>query len=293
MNTKLQRIIALIICLCVCFSLAACSSRDSNKKQPSKVTYNFSNLVSEDSQKTVDSIMGDAGITADRRKVFFNHVKQFNGAVDAKLLNSDFAEGDPFTPKYDAYDYQDQWLRKYPDFNGYNCRITAFGLFGDFVSVNKDAEIRDSDLFMDTESLDADTAVLSNSSDRNKFLQLFSVVPTTDTTDTSVHAKAVKEDWKKRGITFETNDKISLITVWLHNKWSEDENELSIGHTGVLIKTGDKYLFIEKLAFQEPYQATYFSTKDDLADYLMKKYDVEWGQDTAKPFIMENDSVIC
>ena len=195
-------------------------------------------------------------------------------------------------PRYDVYDYQDQWMARHPDFNGYNCCITAFGLFGDYLTVSADAEIRDNDLFLDAEALDSDRSVLLDEADRKKFLQFFSMVPTENTKDTSVHLQKVQEDWEKRGISFQTNDTLSLITVCFHNQWSEGENELTIGHTGILIKQENKFLFIEKLAFQEPYQAAWFDSKEDLAAYLLKKYDVSWGQETAPPFIMENDSLL-
>ena len=66
-----------------------------------------------------------------------------------------------------------------------------------------------------------------------------------------------------------------------------------VGHTGVLVPTKNhKYLFIEKLSFQLPYQVTRFESKEQLNDYLMEMYDTEWGQDTAKPFIMENTKLM-
>ncbi len=66
-----------------------------------------------------------------------------------------------------------------------------------------------------------------------------------------------------------------------------------VGHTGVLVPTKNhKYLFIEKLSFQLPYQVTRFESKEQLNDYLMGMYDTEWGQDTAKPFIMENTKLM-
>ena len=62
---------------------------------------------------------------------------------------------------------------------------------------------------------------------------------------------------------------------------------------GVLIPTEDgKLLFLEKLSFQAPYQAVKFDNRIDLNDYLMNKYDISWGQPTAKPFIMENDQLL-
>ena len=32
--------------------------------------------------------------------------------------------------------------------------------------------------------------------------------------------------------------------------------------------------------------------KTEITDYLMEKYDTAWGQDTARPFIMENDALL-
>ena len=65
-----------------------------------------------------------------------------------------------------------------------------------------------------------------------------------------------------------------------------------VGHVGVLLPFEGKLLFIEKLAFQEPYQAILFANRTELSDYLMNRYDVEWEQPNAIPFIMENDSLM-
>ena len=35
-----------------------------------------------------------------------------------------------------------------------------------------------------------------------------------------------------------------------------------------------------------------FADRTELSDYLMGKYDVSWGQSTARPFIMENDELM-
>ena len=87
--------------------------------------------------------------------------------------------------------------------------------------------------------------------------------------------------------------KASLITVVFHSSFSKKENELFIGHAGVLVPLKNKkYIFIEKLSFQSPYQVIKFESKQQLNEYLMRMYDTEWGQDTAKPFIMENNDVL-
>ena len=68
---------------------------------------------------------------------------------------------------------------------------------------------------------------------------------------------------------------------------------LFVGHVGVLLTADDGTLyFVEKVAFQEPYRLLRFADRTALSDYLMEKYDTSWGQDTASPFIMENDELM-
>lgn len=45
------------------------------------------------------------------------------------------------------------WNKKYPDFIGYNCRITAFDLMKDKISVKAEAKVNASNLFMDQDAL--------------------------------------------------------------------------------------------------------------------------------------------
>lgn len=251
----------------------------------------YTNLNSEETRQQVDAILEAAGVSEQRRQVFFDHVEQFNSTVDASLLADAFQTADILHPAYDPYDYQDQWMEKQPDFNGYNCRITAFGLFGDSVSTAADGEIRDSELFMDLESLEADDSALMGGS-LDVFRQLYSTVPTDNTTDISVHAANIQADWKERSIDLHENGTLSLVTVWFHNQWSEEENELFIGHVGVLADIPDGLYFVEKVAFQEPYQVIRLESREMLNDYLMAKYDISWGQDTAAPFVMENDTLL-
>ena len=88
-------------------------------------------------------------------------------------------------------------------------------------------------------------------------------------------------------------DSRALLSVIFHDKFSDDENTLSIGHAGVLLPSEDGTLyFLEKVAFQEPYRLLKFQNRTELSDYLMEKYDTAWRQDTTRPFIMENDALL-
>ena len=175
-------------------------------------------------------------------------------------------------------------------FPGYNCRITAFSLFGEFVAAGVDQpETQGEDsLFMDLETLAADPAVLCGDS-TSKFCALFAPVTAADTTETADQVKALQAGWSERGISFEYSS-ARLISVVLHDRFSDTDNTLFIGHVGVLLPAEDGSLyFIEKVAFQEPYRLTKFESRAALKSYLMAKYDTGWGQDTTPPFLMEND----
>ena len=106
------------------------------------------------------------------------------------------------------------------------------------------------------------------------------------------HLKTIQQEWKKRGLSFVDDDKIRLVSVVLHDQFSETDNSLMIGHVGVMLPTSDAVYFVEKVAFQEPYRLLKFKNRTELSDYLMLKYDNSWGQDTAHTFIMENSDLM-
>lgn len=78
-----------------------------------------------------------------------------------------------------------------------------------------------------------------------------------------------------------------MISVVLHDNL--DGDYLFIGHVGVLTKVKDKYLFVEKLSFESPFQAIKFNSKEECYHYLSTTYKDYQDETTAVPFIMEND----
>ena len=68
---------------------------------------------------------------------------------------------------------------------------------------------------------------------------------------------------------------------------------LFIGHIGVLVPSENgELLFIEKIAFDQPYQAVKFKNRAELNGYLMGKYDVDYSGEGSRPFIFENWSLM-
>ena len=291
-KTRSMKKTAGLIALCMILVLTGCKITNDTDEQPYIEQINYSNLIDTSVQKQLAEIMNSADISPVRQQVFFDHVNQFNNTVSSEGMAAGFEVKQVTEEKYDPYAMQEEWDAAYPDFMGYNCRITAFGLFGDHITIAADAETREDIILMDMASLEEDSSAMQNDKDMDRFRVLYSTVPTDDTKDVSVHVENLRSDWKNRGIVFDNNPDVSLISVVFHDAW-DGQSQLFIGHTGVLFQVSETELyFVEKIAFQEPYQLTIFNNRTELNDYLMAKYDTGTGQPTAAPFIMENDELM-
>lgn len=279
-----------IIAMTFMIALTGCLNQSVNKEEEYKKSLTYSNLTDSQSQDEVKKDMELAGIESENITSFFQNVNYFNETIAKKgLTTNGFITIDNLEPEYDQMTMQELWDTKNPEFIGYNCRITSFDLMKDSISIGKLNTENSSWLIFDEIALENSPEKLFTQSEREEFETLFSFIPTQNTKDISVHVKNVKEDWKSKEIKFTNKDKTSLISVFFH----DEEGYLFIGHMGVLIPTENgKLLFLEKLTFQEPYQAVKFDNRIELNDYLMNKYDISWGQPTAKPFIMENDELL-
>ena len=287
-----QQITELVLCTLLGVSIfAGCGVAE---QRPALDRIEYTNLNDRASRELLQELLSDAGVSDGRIQGFFCRVGHFNDSVKKEWLTDGFEEAGLLYTKYDPYTMQDEWTVKNGTFPGYNCRITAMSLFGDFLSVSADSQIHAGEdvLFVDKETLKTDPDALGGSSLAD-FCALYSSMKTEHTTEIKRHVQAVQEEWASRGVIFRENERIRLITVFFHDKPTEEESLLFVGHVGVLLTAEDGTLyFVEKVAFQEPYRMLRFADRTALSDYLMGKYDTSWGQDTASPFIMENDKLM-
>ena len=294
MKSFRQTMLAICVIL-IASAFAGCGAdTDLPDKRPALEKIAYTNLNDSVSRKLLEDMLSGAGVSGNRIQGFFNRVDSFNESMREEWLTTGFEEAEPLYTKYDPYAMQDEWAAKNGAFPGYNCRITAVSLFGDFLSVSADSQINAGEdvLFVDEETLKADPGALGGSSLAD-FRALYSSMKAEDTTEIRRHVQTVQEEWASRGVAFQENERIRLITVFFHDKPSEEESLLFVGHAGVLLTAEDGTLyFAEKVAFQEPYRMLRFADRTALSDYLMGKYDTSWGQDTASPFIMENDKLM-
>lgn len=250
----------------------------------------YSNMLDKTSQDEVRKAMESAGILKDNIDFFFEELNYYNETIEGiSLVKNGFTTIDSLEPEYDIVAMDEMWNSKNPEFIGYNCRIVSYDLMKDLINIGKPDTTNSNWMVFDKNALEYNPKEVFNEKEREDFLTLFSYIPTEMTKDITVHLENLKEDWKKKEIGFSNEDERSIISVFFH----DHDNYLFIGHMGVLIPTEDgKLLFVEKLSFLEPYQGIKFDNRVELNDYLMNKYDISWGQPTAKPFIMENDQLL-
>lgn len=286
---KFKRLATIGLCSTLLLTLVACSQtqKTSDSTAETSVTQSqsnqlswkatYSNLNNQPSEEEVRKSLA-AHLDKDSVDAFFNLVNDYNATVGSVGLTGDFST---FTKTdYDVEKISNLWTPKKGDFVGTNCRINSYCLLKNSIEIPK-LEKDDSLLFVDNDAIDKGNVF--GAEDKDAFDILFSRVKTEATTDVKVHAAKMEKFLSQ----FKFNENARMLSVVVHDDL--DGQSLFIGHVGILVPSEDGYLFVEKLTFEEPYQAIKFATKEDCYKYLDTKYENYTGEGLAKPFIMDND----
>ena len=289
MPMKFKRLATIGLCSTLLLTLVACSqtqkTSDSTaetsvtQSQSNQVSWKatYSNLNNQPSAEEVRKALA-AHLDKDSVNAFFKLVNDYNATVGSVGLTGDFST---FTKTdYDVEKISNLWTPKKGDFVGTNCRINSYCLLKNSIEIPK-LEKDDSLLFVDNDAIDKGNVF--GAEDKDAFDILFSRVKTEATTDVKVHAAKMEKFLSQ----FKFNENARMLSVVVHDDL--DGQSLFIGHVGILVPSEDGYLFVEKLTFEEPYQAIKFATKEDCYKYLDTKYENYTGEGLAKPFIMDND----
>ena len=286
---KFKRLATIGHCSTLLLTLVACSQvqKSSDGTTESSVTQTQSNQVSwkasytnMNSKPSAEEVRKALAAHLDKDSVdaFFNLVNDYNNTVGSVGLTGDFST---FTKtEYDVEKITNLWTPKKGDFVGTNCRINSYCLLKNSIEIPK-LEKDDSLLFVDNDAIDK--GKVFGAEDKDDFDILFSRVKTEATTDVKVHAAKMEQFLSQ----FKFNENSRMLSVVVHDDL--DGQSLFIGHVGILVPSEDGFLFVEKLTFEEPYQAIKFATKEDCYKYLDTKYENYTGECLAKPFIMDND----
>ena len=284
-----RRLATIGLCSTLLLTLVACNQAQKSsdgttetsvtQTQSAQVSWkaSYTNMNSQPSAEEVRKALA-AHLDKDSVDAFFNLVNDYNETIGSVGLTGDFST---FTKTdYDVEKISNLWTPKKGDFVGTNCRINSYCLLKNSIEIPK-LEKDDSLLFVDNDAIDK--GKVFGAEDKDAFDILFSRVKTEATTDVKVHAAKMEKFLSQ----FKFNENARMLSVVVHDDL--DGQSLFIGHVGILVPSEDGYLFVEKLTFEEPYQAIKFETKEDCYKYLDTKYENYTGEGLAKPFIMDND----
>ena len=260
---KIKKLATLGLCSTLLLTLVACSQAQKKSEattensvtqtQSGQVSWkaSYTNMNSKPSAEEVRKAL-TAHLDKDSVDAFFNLVNDYNNTVSSVGLTGDFST---FTKnEYDVEKISNLWTPKKGDFVGTNCRINSYCLLKNSIEIPK-LEKDDSLLFVDNDAIDK--GKVFGAEDKDAFDILFSRVKTETTTDVKVHAAKMEQFLSQ----FKFNENARMLSVVVHDDL--DGQSLFIGHVGILVPSEDGYLFVEKLTFEEPYQAIKFSTKED------------------------------
>ena len=253
-----------------------------------KMQLKYSNLLDQETRDRVEEALKSAGLKEEKIKSFFSAVDEYNEAVGKENLVQKMTAIDAGFPNLDSDKLVDAWLNK-GGYVGRNCRITAFSLMGDFITVGNPVPGDTTMLFSDFDAISAKH--IFTGEEKKNYDTVFSYIDVDDTQDTGVLSDEIIKSWKEKEISFH-NDKMHMISVFMTMDDGLNKVQEFIGHVGVLLEEGDKFLFIEKLAFELPYQVDEFSSLQEVNDYLMGAYDKDADGLTAKPVIFRDGEMM-
>lgn len=248
----------------------------------------YTNLADEKSIAEAVALMNGTGIGAERAEAFARSARQAAEAFEGQSLAG--AVWRPLSQAaYDAFALQEAWDKRQPDFMGYNCRLTAYALMQDRIVIDSELNEAPSLLSLDLAAY-KEAPLAPFDADRLPYFQaLFNEISASQAADSAVHVAEIQAYYQARGIRF--LDGPSLITVYVHDASLDNPGQYCVfpGHVGVLIEREQGIYFIEKLAFQMPYQVTCFPDRKALARYLEQAYASFQTEGLSKVILMENN----
>lgn len=206
-----------------------------------------------------------------------------NTAGEKAKLEDTWSEPDKLNA--DISKCMDGWEDNH-DFSDADCRMTAFLLLDGLLKADSTEEnYQGTYLMFDTEAIDGVERYALLRENKDMFTTLFGEKSIVDET----HPETTFSDaWNHYGYQIDS-DQISLISVVIQDPY---ENVVFVGHTGILIKCDGYDLFVEKIAFEQPYQVTKVNSMDELLTMLSTRPEYFGEEGEAGPFVYNNGEYV-
>ena len=266
---------AIVVLLC-CMMLSAGMS--AQKQKIPAATY----MGGNDTIKEVCREMEAAGVS--NVDVFQEWAADF-AASAGNNANLEDAWSDPEKMSVDIGKCMDGWEQNH-DYSDSNCRMTAFLLLDELLHAETtESSYNGSYLMFDTEAIDNVERYEIIKENKDMFTTLYGEKSVTD----EKHPETTfSNNWQHYGFQIDS-DRISLLSIVIYDP---DSDVVFVGHTGILIKYSDYYLFVEKIAFEQPYQATKAHDMEELLNILSLRPEYFGEEGEIGPFVYCNGEYI-
>lgn len=279
MRLKTFPILILIISLAF-FVLTGCSADKSGDPADAEVVMPVvSNMAGNQTSAEVCNDFNAAGLS--NVVTFYDWILDFAGSVgDAAGLSDKWDKPGANTP--DLVACANGW-EKHHDYSDADCRMTAMLLLDGILTAEKtDSEYTGTYLMFDIDAIENTDRYEVIKKNIDLFTTLFGDRTPGDGEDPS---EVLGDIWNEYGFRID-NENVSLVSIVVYDP---DFNQTFTGHTGVLIKRAENdYLFVEKLAFEQPYQAIRVNSTDQLFDLLADRNEYYGGEGEAGPYVYLN-----
>lgn len=278
--------------LSVSMLITGCSSYTadsfSQQDQPQLV---YSNLIDEGTQTEINQLLKNVRLNENDVDRFINNVQDYNEIMgELSTSKQGFMSIQAWQVPYDMTVTQEKWdMYSNSNYMDYNCRLTSFLLYKNYIHSTGTFNGDDNDLYMDINTIDHNPMVEYDAVEKEKFINFFAGISVSDTTDSHQLAEEITQEWKHRGISFINSPHVSMINIFLHQS---SANEVFIEHSGILVQADEGFVFIEKYGPSLPYQVTNFNSRAGLTTYLMDRLSAYVLPGSPEPIIMENNEQI-
>ena len=275
----MKKVFLLLICIIFLCSCSKTENVTGSKPEVLKAT----NLYLQTDKDYVKEILKNNNVG--NVDVFLNWVDHFNIASNQKCgVNTTWTSINDI--KYDEIECANKYEKKYQMSDG-DCRITAFALIEKDLQMSKKIQDEGTYLMFDMDVIDNNKDYKLVKNKRDDFVTLFNEINISNVGDKELQ-NVFSNKWKEYGIKI-NNEKVSLISLVIEDP---DSKVLFVGHTGVLIHLEDKIMFIEKIAFEQPYQITLLNNMNELFDMFSIRKEYFGGETENGPFVYENDKLV-
>ena len=277
-QNKIKTIIQLsaIVMLLCSMMLSACTA--AQKQKIPVATY----MGGNDTIKEVCREMEAAGVS--NVDVFQEWADDFAASAGNNAELED-AWSDPEKMRADTGKCMDGWEQNH-DYSDSNCRMTAFLLLDELLHAETtESSYNGSYLMFDTEAIDNVERYEIIKENKDMFTTLYGEKSVTDENHPET---TFSNNWQHYGFQIDS-DRISLLSIVIYDP---DSDVVFVGHTGILIKYSDYYLFVEKIAFEQPYQATKAHDMEELLNILSLRPEYFGEEGEIGPFVYCNGEYI-